>query len=93
MPEKLQALLGWLRGLESRNPKVERDPFFGGFARRVKPLQLVPNPFREPPEAVVEKGVKAVESYLRGRLADSITVQHRQLKAVILGQRGAGKTR
>lgn len=93
MSGKLEALLEWLRGLDNRNSKVERDPFFGGFARRVKPLQLAPNPFREPPGVVVEKGVKAVESYLRDRLAHGVTVEHRQLKAVIVGQQGAGKTR
>lgn len=56
-------------------------------------LKLMPNPFREPPEAVVEGGMEAVRRYFTDLFAEPVTIVRRDVKAVILGKGGSGKTR
>lgn len=55
--------------------------------------ELVPNPFREPPEAVVAQGMLEVEKYFRDLFEDGFIAERRNVKAVIVGRAGAGKTR
>lgn len=50
------------------------------------------NQFVEPPEAVVEKGIEAIRGYFIDLYAQGSKV-NRHIKAVIIGQEGAGKTR
>lgn len=54
---------------------------------------FVPNPFREPPEAVVERGIDAVKQYFTALFAEGFTVERRDVKVVIVGREGTGKTR
>lgn len=54
---------------------------------------LVPNPFHEPPEAVVARGVDAVKEYFLDMFEDGFVAERRNVKAVIVGRAGAGKTR
>lgn len=54
---------------------------------------LVPNPFHEPPEAVVKAGMENIEMYFEDLFAEGLIAERRGMKAVIVGQGGAGKTR
>lgn len=54
---------------------------------------LVPNPFHEPPEAVVQAGMEDIEMYFEDLFAEGLAAERRGMKAVIVGQEGAGKTR
>lgn len=51
------------------------------------------NPWKEPPEAVAEKGMPAVSDYFADLYADMYTVRRNKIKVVLVGQEGAGKTR
>lgn len=51
------------------------------------------NSWREPPEAVVEKGMKAVNEYFVDLFAEGRSIQRTSVKVVLVGQEGAGKTR
>lgn len=59
----------------------------------VEDVFLAPNPSYEPPEAIVEQGVAAITNYFQDLFADGFRVERRDVKAVIVGQEGAGKTR
>lgn len=60
---------------------------------RIPRCTLVPNPFREPPEAVVAGGAESIKRYFTDLFADRRTTERCDMKAVIIGQAGAGKTR
>lgn len=53
---------------------------------------LLPNPFQQPPEAIVERGMDEVKTYFENLLQDEY-VERREIKVVIVGEAGAGKTR
>lgn len=55
---------------------------------------LAQNPWKEPPEAVVEKGMPAVSEYFSDLFAEGVDpVPRSMIKVVLVGQEGAGKTR
>ena len=57
-------------------------------------LLVYDNPWKEPPEAVVEKGMAAVSEYFVDLFKEGIApVPRRMIKVVLVGQEGAGKTR
>lgn len=51
------------------------------------------NPWVEPPEVVMQDGLPAVTKYFGALFAEGSTVQRTNVKVVIVGQDGAGKTR
>lgn len=51
------------------------------------------NPWREPPEAVVQQGLPAVRGYFVDLFAEGSTVHRTNVKVIIVGQEGVGKTR
>lgn len=55
--------------------------------------QLLPNPFSAPPEAIVSRGVGAVREYFEALLQEEHISERRDVKVVIIGEAGAGKTR
>ena len=58
-----------------------------------KPLKLQDNPWRMPPEAVVERGLEDTKTFLRDVLeAEKVTSLH-LLKVVLVGSESVGKTR
>ena len=58
------------------------------------PLRANSNPWKEPPEAVVEKGMAAVSEYFVDLFKEGVApVPRRMIKVVLVGQEGAGKTR
>lgn len=63
------------------------------FARSEWRPCLLPNPFREPPEVVVRDGIESVKSYFTTLFAEGCTLERRDVKAVIVGKEGSGKTR
>lgn len=54
---------------------------------------LYPNPFERPPEAVVRWGIGAVKKYFSDFFRDDYIAERRDIKAVIVGEAGSGKTR
>lgn len=56
-------------------------------------LAISRNPWKEPPEAVVKKGMPAVLGYFADLFAEGVTVRRNMIKVVLVGQEGAGKTR
>lgn len=54
--------------------------------------RLLPNPFDQPPAAIVSGGMWAVKGFFEAILKDEVP-QRRDLKAVIIGAAGSGKTR
>ena len=56
-------------------------------------LCLNPNPWAEPPEAVVEHGMTAVLTYFDDLYSAPCSVRRNSVKVVLVGQEGAGKTR
>lgn len=60
---------------------------------RIKTLKLVPNPFRDPPEAVAKGGIESIEQYYKNIFAEGFVIERRDVKVVIIGKAGAGKTR
>ncbi|CAM9344602.1 unnamed protein product, partial [Ectocarpus sp. 12 AP-2014] len=51
------------------------------------------NPWQEPPEAVVERGIPAVREYFTDIFAEGVApVSRNMIKVVLVGQGGAGKT-
>lgn len=57
-------------------------------------LHVGRNPWKEPPEAVVEKGMAAVSEYFVDLFKEGVApVPRRMIKVVLVGQEGAGKTR
>ncbi len=56
-------------------------------------LSLLPNPFRVPPEAVVREGMGSVKGYFTALFAEGHTMERRDIKVVIAGKAGAGKTK
>lgn len=81
IPGELAELLEWLANLESRR-------FFFGSA-----LTLLPNPFQEPPEAVAQGGVGMMKDYFTNLFEEGFITKRRNLKVVIVGKDGSGKTR
>lgn len=55
-------------------------------------LRLLPNPFSNPPEAVVSKGIESVKGFFEDVLKDEVS-HRRAVKVVIIGAAGSGKTR
>lgn len=52
------------------------------------------NPWKESPEAVVEKGMAAVSEYVADLFAEGVVpVPRTMIKVVLVGQEGAGETR
>lgn len=56
-------------------------------------LYLLPNPFREPPEVVVREGIESVKNYFTNLFAEGCPMERRDVKVVIVGPKGVGKTR
>lgn len=54
---------------------------------------LLPNPFSEPPEAIVSRGMGAVRDYFKDLLQEEYIAERRDVKVVIIGGAEAGKTR
>ncbi|CAM9739665.1 unnamed protein product [Ectocarpus sp. 4 AP-2014] len=59
---------------------------------RVAPWNLFPNPWAEPPESVVGKGVKSIRGYFEDLYAEPCWIKRSSVKIVLVGQEGAGKT-
>ena len=60
---------------------------------RERNLHLNDNPWEEPPEAVLKKGMPAVWEYFDDLFAEGTTIRRSMIKVVLVGQEGAGKTR
>lgn len=88
LPYRLERLLDWLESSWDPSWIVARYP-------RSDNLQvfLLPNPFREPPEAIVCRGGRAVRDYFEVLLQEEHITERRDVKVVIIGEAGAGKTR
>lgn len=56
-------------------------------------LKIGDNPWEEPPEAVVNKGMPAVSEYFADLFAEGATIRRSMIKVVLVGQEGSGKTR
>ena len=56
-------------------------------------VDLDNNPWTEPPEMVVKEGMKASREYFEAIYADHFSVRRTNLKVVLVGHGGAGKTR
>ncbi len=56
-------------------------------------LYIDGNPWKEPPEAVVRKGMQAVSEYFADLFAEGVSDRRNMIKVVLVGQEGAGKTR
>ena len=56
-------------------------------------LKIGDNPWEEPPEAVVNKGMPAVSEYFVDLFAEGATIRRSMIKVVLVGQEGSGKTR
>lgn len=59
----------------------------------MKDCRLSDNPFGNPPEAVVSKGMEAVMMFFEDVLKEGEVSVRRAVKAVIIGAAGSGKTR
>lgn len=59
----------------------------------ISTVQIFGNPWEEPPEAVMNKGMRAVSQYFTDVFAEGVTVRRSMIKVVLVGQEGAGKTR
>lgn len=59
----------------------------------IRCLRLFRNDFVEPPEALVATGMHAVKTYYMDLFAEGSTVERRDVKVVVVGMAGAGKTR
>ena len=78
VPLPLRRLLAWLVGVEK----------MGSYY-----LVLAGNPWAEPPEAVVKRGMAAVTGYFEDLFSSPYRVRRNTVKIVLVGQEGAGKTR
>ena len=78
VPDGLSRLLELLRKMEE-----ERNARIG----------LNPNPWAEPPEAVVKSGMTAVLAYFDDLYSAPCSTRRNSVKVVLVGQEGAGKTR
>lgn len=68
--------------------------FLSNLEERQSGLRIDGNPWKEPPEAVVKKGMSAVSKYFADLFAEGVApVPRRMIKVVLVGQEGAGKTR
>ena len=56
-------------------------------------LRVHDNPWAEPPEPVVEKGIKHIRGYFEDLYSEPCRIQRNGVKIVLVGQEGAGKTR
>jgi len=56
-------------------------------------FRLFNNPWTEPPETIVKKGMEASREYFEALYADHFSVRRTNLKVVLVGHGGAGKTR
>lgn len=63
------------------------------WVEKIGPRSLLPNPLREPPEAVVSAGSEDIRKYYGELLAEGHITERRDIKVVIIGSEGAGKTR
>ena len=77
VPDGLSRLLELLRKME----------------RRYHAMELNPNPWAEPPEAVVKSGMTAVLAYFDDLYSAPCSARRNSVKVVLVGQEGAGKTR
>ncbi|CAB1103734.1 unnamed protein product [Ectocarpus sp. CCAP 1310/34] len=64
------------------------DSSVGSHARR-----LGGNPWTEPPESIVVKGLKNIRGYFEDLYAEPCRIKRSSVKVVLVGQEGAGKTR
>lgn len=81
IPKQLGKLLVFLSKIYEKHGKL-----------RVREIE--DNPWKEPPEAVVKKGMPAVWEYFVDLFAEGVApVPRRMIKVVLVGQEGAGKTR
>ncbi|CAM9490436.1 unnamed protein product [Ectocarpus sp. 12 AP-2014] len=53
---------------------------------------LADNPWVEPPECIVAKGMESIRCYFEDLYAEPYRVQRSSVKIILLGQEGAGKT-
>lgn len=81
IPQELDGLLALLSKLEGDNRKEGTNVRIDG------------NPWQEPPEAVVQKGMSAVSRYFADLYAEGVTIRRNMIKLVLVGQESAGKTR
>lgn len=56
-------------------------------------LDFSGNPWVEPPESIVRKGLKDAREYFQDLYAESYRAQRNSVKIILVGQEGAGKTR
>lgn len=56
-------------------------------------LDLRSNPWKEPPEAVVKKGMVGASEFFADLYAEGATIRLNMIKVVLVGQQSAGKTR
>ncbi|CAM9664047.1 unnamed protein product [Ectocarpus sp. 4 AP-2014] len=77
IPEQLDGLLALFRKLERTSRHT---------------LGLNGNPWKEPPEVVVKKGVAAASEYFADLFKEGVSVRRNMIKVVLVGQEGAGKT-
>lgn len=75
-------------------PKEELDQMLDLLSgKRDLDVDFDENPWKEPPEAVVRKGMQAVREYFDDLFVEGVTVHRNMIKVVLVGQEGAGKTR
>ena len=60
---------------------------------RVQLLLINDNPWAEPPEPIVRKGIKHIRGYFEDLYSEPCQIQRNGVKIVLVGQEGAGKTR
>lgn len=78
IPEQLDGLLALFHKLEQT---AEHRLFLNG------------NPWKEPPEAIVKKGMTVASEYFIDLFKEGVSVRRNMIKVVLVGQEGAGKTR
>lgn len=71
----------------------ELDELLAWFEKQAFRVYWTNNPWSEPPEAIVERGVLAVKDYFMALFDEGRTVKRTSVKVVLVGQEGAGKTR
>eukprot|EP00752_Nemacystus_decipiens_P017045 g15262.t1 len=60
--------------------------------RKFVSLSLSDNPWEEPPEALVKRGMAAASAYFADLFAEGAMLRRNMIKVVLVGQGGAGKT-
>ncbi|CAB1116371.1 unnamed protein product [Ectocarpus sp. CCAP 1310/34] len=60
---------------------------------RLIAVGLSGNPWAEPPESIVVKGLENIRGYFEDLYAEPCRIKRSSVKVVLVGQEGAGKTR